>query len=191
MAGFLRAFNASLVRRPMLTQCATYAVLFGAGDVLAQQAFEKKGKDHDFVRTARLTFYGGGIFGPLVATWLGALNRAQFSSPLKGVIYRVWLDQAVFSPIMVGVFFSSMSFLEGKGIPGAKERINESYVSTLVRNWAVFVPAQAVNFALVPAHMRFAVVGTVSLFWNAYLSAVNAYSAQHVEVAAVSEKKDE
>jgi protein Mpv17 len=31
----------------MIAQCATAAVLFGAGDVIAQQAVEKKGKQHD------------------------------------------------------------------------------------------------------------------------------------------------
>lgn len=31
----------------MLTQCAASGVMFGIGDVLAQQAFEKKGRDHD------------------------------------------------------------------------------------------------------------------------------------------------
>lgn len=31
----------------MLTQCASSAVMFGVGDILAQQAFEKKGTKHD------------------------------------------------------------------------------------------------------------------------------------------------
>lgn len=31
----------------MLVQCLTAAVMFGAGDVIAQQAVEGKGKDHD------------------------------------------------------------------------------------------------------------------------------------------------
>lgn len=64
MASFLKAFkyahflsaslplldpshSASLVRRPMFTQCASSAVMFGVGDILAQQAFEKKGTKHD------------------------------------------------------------------------------------------------------------------------------------------------
>jgi len=59
----------------MFAQSATAAFLFGAGDVIAQQVIERQGKDHDvsidatggtgfdhisqFMRTARLTFYGG------------------------------------------------------------------------------------------------------------------------------------
>jgi hypothetical protein len=60
----------------MIAQCATSAVLFGAGDIIAQQAVERKQAQHDvrsmlvsrsapvdlsaqFARTARQTFYGG------------------------------------------------------------------------------------------------------------------------------------
>ena len=50
------ACSASLIRRPMVTQCATAFTLFGAGDILAQQAFEKKGGNHD-VRVLTPPFY--------------------------------------------------------------------------------------------------------------------------------------
>lgn len=36
-----------LLHRPMVTQCVTAAVLFGVGDIVAQQAVERKGKRHD------------------------------------------------------------------------------------------------------------------------------------------------
>ena len=40
--------SALLQRRPMATQCVTGAVLFGAGDVIAQQAIEKQdGRKYD------------------------------------------------------------------------------------------------------------------------------------------------
>jgi len=39
--------SAALLRRPLITQCITAAVLFGAGDIVAQQAIEGKGKQHD------------------------------------------------------------------------------------------------------------------------------------------------
>ncbi|KAJ3476288.1 hypothetical protein NLI96_g11264 [Meripilus lineatus] len=159
---------------PMLTQCATSLTLFAAGDVVAQQFIEKKGKDHDFLRTARLGFYGGAMFGPILTKWFQFLNRLKFSSPRRGVAYRVYLDQAVFTPVMVGFFFGSMTLLEGQGVSEATERISEAYAPTIIRNWGVFIPTQIINFSIVPHHLRFVVVGVVSLFWNTYLSAVNA-----------------
>ncbi|KZT00906.1 uncharacterized protein LAESUDRAFT_816255 [Laetiporus sulphureus 93-53] len=186
MASFLAAFNASLIRRPMLTQCASAAFMFGMGDVIAQQAFERKSMNHDLARTARTAFYGGCLFGPLLTKWLGLLNRLQFSTPLKSVVYKVWLDQTTFTPFVIGFFFSSMTLLEGKPIAAAFERISESYVPTVFRNWCVFVPTQVINFAYVPAHLRFFTIGVVALFWNAYLSAVNARDARAAELVVAS-----
>ncbi|KAI6002284.1 hypothetical protein F5J12DRAFT_227578 [Pisolithus orientalis] len=189
MASFLKFYNAALIRRPMLAQCATAAFLFGAGDVIAQQAIEQRGKNHDFMRTARLTFYGGAVFGPALTKWYQLLNRIKFSSPTKAVVYRVWLDQAILTPVAVAVFFGTMSTLEGQGLPGAVERLRTAYEPTLIRNWIVFIPTQIINFSIVPHHLRFVVVSVVSLFWNTYLSAVNARSQRQLEFAT-SEKSE-
>ncbi|KZT63812.1 hypothetical protein DAEQUDRAFT_679701 [Daedalea quercina L-15889] len=187
MASFLKAFNASLVRRPMLTQCASSAVMFGVGDVLAQQAFEKKGTNHDFLRTARTAFYGGALFGPLLTKWLDLLNRLRVQSRVREVVYKVWLDQTVFTPGVIGFFFTSMTLLEGKSFFDAQERLSNAYAPTLVRNWGVFVPTQILNFALVPPQYRFFTINTVALFWNAYLSSVNARNARAADADANAE----
>jgi hypothetical protein len=51
-----------LATRPLLTQSVTTAVLFATGDTMAQQLVEKKGlKNHEFARTGRMAFYGGGM----------------------------------------------------------------------------------------------------------------------------------
>ena len=39
----------------MITQCVTAGVLFGAGDIIAQQAVEGKGKDYDVSTCAVLS----------------------------------------------------------------------------------------------------------------------------------------
>ncbi|CAK5265920.1 unnamed protein product [Mycena citricolor] len=178
-----------LLHRPLVTQCVTAAVLFGAGDVIAQQAVEKKGKQHDLMRTARLTFYGGVVFGPAMTKWYQLLNRLRFTTPTKSLVYRVYLDQCILTPVAVVTFFSSMAILEGQ--PGEiVPRLKAGYVLTLFRNWLVFVPTQIINFWLVPAHLRFLFVGVVSLFWNTYLSIANAQAKEQAEAAEeMNEKK--
>ncbi|KAJ3502498.1 hypothetical protein NLJ89_g8859 [Agrocybe chaxingu] len=196
----------------MATQCVTAAVLFGAGDVVAQQAVEGKGKNHDvstlvlnnsfglveafgggfetkqrstecedevgdsnapFARTARLTFYGGALFGPAMTKWYQFLNGIKFPSPTKALMYRLWLDQAILTPVAVAFFYGSMSMLEGKPNE-AVDRVKAAYVPTLIRNWGVYIPTQIINFSIIPPHLRFVTVSIVSLFWNTYLSASNA-----------------
>lgn len=61
----LRWYQARLKARPILTQALTTSVLFATGDVLAQQAVERKGVEkHDLIRTARMGAYGGRTFIP-------------------------------------------------------------------------------------------------------------------------------
>ncbi|KAI0344924.1 hypothetical protein BDW22DRAFT_1353736 [Trametopsis cervina] len=192
MASVLRAYNAVLQRRPVIAQCATSAVLFGASDIVAQQMVAKKGiREHDYMRTLRATFYGGALFGPAVTKWFQLLNRIKFSTPTRTTVFRVYLDQFMFAPCVVGFYFGSMTLMEGKTISDAQARIEKAYVPTLVRNWAVFIPTQLVNFAIVPPHLRVLVVGVVSLFWNTYLSIANAQSEQAVEVAETLELGDD
>ncbi|KAI5899110.1 uncharacterized protein SCHCODRAFT_02604210 [Schizophyllum commune H4-8] len=185
MASLFRAYNAALLKRPMLTQCLTAAVLFSGGDVLAQQFVEKRGSLHDYTRTARLAFYGGVCFGPPMTLWYQFLNRIKFASSRRAVVYRVWLDQAFLTPIAVVYFFSMMSLLEGKPYE-APDRVRSAYVPTIIRNWAVFIPAQIINFSIVPPQFRFAYVGVVSLFWNTYLSLANQEQAELEAQAAVN-----
>lgn len=52
--GLTSLYSAALIRRPLITQCATAAVLFGTGDVIAQQLVEKKGDKHDVGVCARV-----------------------------------------------------------------------------------------------------------------------------------------
>lgn len=190
MASWLRRYNVLLMNRPMVTQCVTAAVLFGGGDVIAQQAVERRGGGHDFVRTARQTFFGGVLFAPIMTKWYGLLNRMQFATPTKALVYRVYLDQLVLSPVAVVYFYSCMTLLEGRSIHDAAERVKTAYVSTLVRNWSVFVPTQIVNFALVPAHLRFVFMGTVSLFWNTYLSYANMEAQRAISGGAVEKDSE-
>ncbi|GAA6042261.1 hypothetical protein JCM8097_000602 [Rhodosporidiobolus ruineniae] len=173
MASILRAYNSALIRRPYATGSVTAAVLFGAGDVLAQQGIEKRGKEHDYLRTLRLSAYGGLIFAPVVTRFYAGLERIKFQSAIATTAARVAMDQVVLTPIMVGVFFTAQTFLEGKGVGEAKERLSQNWWPTLQRNWGVWFPIQIANFSIVPPQARLVVVNVVSLFWNAYLSYAN------------------
>lgn len=116
--------SALLIRRPMAAQCGTAALLFGAGDIIAQQAVERKGKEHDvglvrdyvllgfqligcslhgrpdsrFTEVISSGFYSlseiidwsiGAMFGPAMTKWYQLLNRIQFQTPTKAIVYRV------------------------------------------------------------------------------------------------------
>jgi len=175
MASLARAYNSALLRRPMLAQCATGAVLFGTGDMISQQVVEKRGlKSHDWARTGRVMFYGGAVFGPIFTKWYQLLNKIQFPNAAKAAICRVVIDQSIQAPTHVAIFFTCMALLEGNSFSDAKERLNKVFQPTLIRNWSVFIPTQIINMSIVPHHLRFFVVSVVGLCWNTYLNVVNA-----------------
>ncbi|KAK2733663.1 eukaryotic translation initiation factor 4E [Myotisia sp. PD_48] len=86
----LRWYQARLLQRPLLTQSIGSSVLFGAGDVLAQQAVDRVGLEkHDFARTGRMMLYGGAIFGPGATTWYRFLQRnVVFQSTKSTLVAR-------------------------------------------------------------------------------------------------------
>ncbi|KAF2235281.1 hypothetical protein EV356DRAFT_500499 [Viridothelium virens] len=174
----LRWYQAKLARRPLLTQAVTSAVLFATGDVLAQQAVEKRGaKNHDFARTARMTLYGGAIFGPAATLWYSFLQRRIHfpTRPNLQILAQVGCDQCIFAPTNAAVFLSSMTFLEG-GDVGAKLR--STWGTVVAMNWVVWPWVQGVNFKLVPLQHRVLVVNVVSLGWNCYLSLINSQGGE-------------
>ncbi|KAI9825814.1 MAG: nicotinate phosphoribosyltransferase [Thelocarpon impressellum] len=165
-------YQARLASRPLLTQSITTAVLFATGDVLAQQAVEKVGiEKHSLARTGRMALYGGAIFGPAATTWYKFLqNRIRLPNKNAEILARVAVDQGVFATTNLFVFLSSMSLMEGSD---PKEKLQKSYKTALVNNFAVWPAVQAINFKLVPLEHRVLVVNIVSLGWNCYLSYVN------------------
>ncbi|MBW0479679.1 hypothetical protein O181_019394 [Austropuccinia psidii MF-1] len=173
MASYIRAYNSALLNRPLRTQILTSLVLFGGGDIIAQQAIEKKGKQHEWLRTARLASYGGFVFAPLGTRWFKTLDFIQFKNRGLSNLVKLSLDQLVAAPTMLAFFFTTMNYLEGNDLQQAEERLREKWGPTLFKNWLVFIPLQAVNFTLVPSHLRLLVINASSLFWNCYLSYTN------------------
>ncbi|KAI9618892.1 hypothetical protein H4Q26_012146 [Puccinia striiformis f. sp. tritici PST-130] len=159
MASFIRAYNSSLLHRPLRTQIVTSLILFGGGDVIAQQAIERKGKQHEWARTARLAGYGGFVFAPLGTPTLLKLS----------------IDQIIAAPTMLAFFFYTMNFLEGNDLKQGEERLREKWGLPYTKIGSViFIPLQAINFGVVPSHLRLLVINGASLFWNSYLSYANA-----------------
>ncbi|KAL1956080.1 hypothetical protein VTO42DRAFT_7675 [Malbranchea cinnamomea] len=168
----LRWYQARLARSPLLTQSIGSAVLFGAGDVLAQQLVDRVGiENHNYARTARMALYGGAIFGPAATTWYKFMQRnIVLKNPKLTLAARVCCDQVLFTPTHLFLFLSSMSVLEG-GDP--QEKLRKSFWGAYKTNLMLWPWVQCVNFAFVPLEHRVLVVNVVSLGWNCILSIIN------------------
>ncbi|PLN85599.1 peroxisomal membrane protein [Aspergillus taichungensis] len=168
----LRWWQATLAKSPILTASVSSAVLFGSGDVLAQQAVDRKGwEKHDMARTGRMALYGGAIFGPAATTWFSFLQRhVVLKSKTATLAARVTADQCLFTPAHLTCFLSSMAIMEGSD-PVDKWR--NSFLPSYKANLAIWPFVQGVNFTFVPLEFRVLVVNVVALGWNCLLSVIN------------------
>jgi protein Mpv17 len=158
-------------------------VLFGSGDVLAQQAVDRRGLEkHDFARTGRMALYGGGmttipsdtlkllsliallspaVFGPVATTWFGILQRhVVLKGTASTTVARVAADQVFFAPIQLTCFLSSMAIMEGID---PLEKWKNAFAPAYKANLMVWPFVQGANFAFVPLELRVLVVNIVSL----------------------------
>ena len=144
-------------------------ILVAAGDVITQQLVEKKGADHDVRRTLRMGAIGI-MIGPILRTWYLALERIVPGTATINGFKKMLLDQTLFAPPFIAMFFIASESLAGKTRAEVKQTLQSRYTETLITNYKVWPIAQSLNFTLVPFHYRIGFVQIVALFWNSYLS---------------------
>ncbi|KAI9344725.1 hypothetical protein BD770DRAFT_397376 [Pilaira anomala] len=169
------AYHRVLTKRPILVQSLSTAVLFGAGDVIAQQAVEKQGwQKHDFQRTFRMSAFGGVFAGPVLSTWYRFIDKkVKTTNKFQGLVTKVVLDQFVFAPFFIAAFFTGQGIFEGKSIDEIKNKLSTGYTTALIGNYKLWPAVQVVNFYFTPLNYRLMVTNCVALGWNAYLSVLN------------------
>jgi len=175
----LDAYRASITANPLQTKMATSSILFAISDVLAQtvaNSAKTTPEKIDYVRVARYFVFGAIVHAPLFSAFYDMLD-ATFDD---NVVPKVIVDQVVFTPfVFLPIFFGGMSLLSGEGVDGAYARVRENawgITPTLINNWRVWVPANAVNYSL-PSDVRILFVNVVALGWTVYLSTVEREAA--------------
>ncbi|GMH33736.1 hypothetical protein BSKO_01570 [Bryopsis sp. KO-2023] len=176
------AYLRQLTVRPIMTKALTSGALNAVGDVLCQNYFEPDAK-FNYKRLATFSFLGFALVGPTLHTWYGVLTRIFTAPGAKGAIGSLALDQLLFAPAFCGVFFASLLTLEGRPqeVPG---KLKQDWFGAVLMNWKIWVPAQLVNFWLIPPHLRVLCANMTALVWNTYLS-----WASHTVVKELHEKK--
>jgi protein Mpv17 len=130
----------------------------------------------DFERLTRFMSYGFAM-APVQFKWFQFLSR-QFpmtkSSGLGPAINMVAMDQLLFAPCGIALFFTVMTIAEGGGKRAVFHKLREMYVPTLKANFMVWPLVQMINFRLMPIQFQLPFVSSVGIAWTAYLSLSNA-----------------
>merc|ERR1712028_284784 len=117
----------------------------------------KSGKAFDPIRYARWAFFGLVLQGPWNHAFYLALDAALPPTPDPFTITtleKVGIDQ----------------FVEAKGLAFAQNQIQTELKGILIKNWAIFIPATAINIAYCPPELRVLFLNCVFFGWVIYLS---------------------
>ena len=130
----------------------------------------------DFERLTRFMAYGL-MMAPVQWLWYNRLNnwfpmtKAAATVP---AMQRVAMDQLMYTPISLSVFFTFMTIAEGGGKSAVLKKFQDVYVPTLRANYMLWPTVQIINFRLMPIQLQIPFVNTISIAWTAYLSLRNA-----------------
>lgn len=150
---------------PYRVQILTAGVVTGTADVISQCLTIKKDGHFNIKRTGVMTTIGLCQIGPVYSVWYRFLKTSNIT-PVACVIS----DQALIGPSLNTSISLSYPLLSGNSVNEVMKGWKTRAVSIVKDAWKVWIPAQTVNFVLVPYHLKMIYTVFVSLLWNTYLS---------------------
>ncbi|KAG2489732.1 hypothetical protein HYH03_011839 [Edaphochlamys debaryana] len=171
-----KAYNDVAQRAPMYTGVVTTVVKTSAADLFAQKVVE--GRDEvDWRRHSMFLMFGFGYLGcwqyylynNLFVRWCRPITDVfghMGSAPVK-----VFIDQCIHHPLLYfPCFYSLKGLVEGRPLAESMADYKEHMWENLKALWMIWVPAQMVNFTVVPLHLRIPFVAGVSFAWTVVIS---------------------
>ena len=143
---------------PITTKAITAGIIIGSGDCAAQ-LLETRDSDKQFdsLRASRWAFFGLVLQGPWNHFFYLLLDGALPPTPdpfTVTTLEKVGIDQFVQAPIFTMIILIFFAVVEGKGLDFAKNQIRNDLGGILVKNWAVFLPATAINIGYCPPEVK-------------------------------------
>ncbi|KAL1129016.1 hypothetical protein AAG570_013548 [Ranatra chinensis] len=154
---------------PILANSAVYGTMCVTAEfsqqVVNRRYFSKKNPPDplDKASLMRYAVVGSCINSNILYFWYKWLDAKFIGRSGKIVVKKLLLDQFVLTPQLLTVFYVSMSIMEGK--KNIFEECRQKLIPTFQRSCCFWLPAQTINFLLVPPPARVVYVGTCSFIW--------------------------
>lgn len=164
---------------PVRTKAATSAVIGVLGEILGSYVKSRIRKEKFNVEAKRLWLFaafGGLITGPFLHYWYVVLEGVMMKMNLTGrgkTAAKVLIDRCLWSPPFTVVTIAFLQFFQTLSVEETAVQLKRNYFAVLVMSQKTWVPAQIVNFELVPHEFQVLFVNLISVFWNTYLSMAN------------------
>jgi len=176
--GACGAVNERMKARPILSGIMITGCKTCGADILVQKAWEKK-ENIDWRRNAVFTIFGLGYLGGfqyiLYNMWF---PRWFIGNSFRAVAGKVAFDQT----INTGVWYYPLFYIVQDAVMQGRmntqslydgaARYSRNVVTDMTNCWKLWIPAQFINFWLVPTHIRVPYVAGISFVWTLVLSAL-------------------
>mmetsp|Transcript_26203 Transcript_26203/g.38819 ORF Transcript_26203/g.38819 Transcript_26203/m.38819 type:complete len:231 (-) Transcript_26203:312-1004(-) len=174
--------HAYFQKRPILANSCSGFGTFAVGDILSQMVAQSSEGNNsatiDVMRAVRTGTVGVLMNGFMLHFWYRSLDRI-FGSAMKNVkmvVFKCFVDQLVYAPFSIGVFFTYASINRGGSIGDIYDTMtkksNESFLETWAADCMIWPWVNFLNFRFVPIYMRPTFIGMAQVMWQTYLSTV-------------------
>ncbi|KAJ9616692.1 hypothetical protein H2200_000411 [Cladophialophora chaetospira] len=100
-------------------------------------------------------------------------SHFNYASKWTSIAVKVLIQQFFFAPIFNTYFFGVQALLTGAPPSVVIHRVVASVPESVVSSAKFWPAVTALNFTLIPAHLRFAFSGCFAVIWQTYLSVLN------------------
>ena len=164
-------YNARLTAAPYSTKAVGTGVTYTFSDLTAQAIeAEPRAVGERVERALKFGAVGGLWVGPLLTHWFNFMERMLPGASLRPLAIKLFVDQTVQGPLMIGSMFCWCALANGASLPAIRAKLDEELFSTWCASVWVWAPVQVLQQAVVPLQYRVAVSNLVSYFWDTYLS---------------------
>lgn len=174
--GAAMLYNKTAKSHPLAVGIITSGVKTSAADLFAQKIIERK-EDVDWNRHSVFCVFGFAYLGGF-QYWLYNVKFVQWCEPIRKVVGHIGvaplktaLDQCIHHPfVYFPTFYVIKALVEDKSASYALNKYKAEIWDSVKALWTIWVPAQVINFAFVPRHLRIPYVAGVSFLWTVVLS---------------------
>mmetsp|Transcript_4024 Transcript_4024/g.5286 ORF Transcript_4024/g.5286 Transcript_4024/m.5286 type:complete len:239 (+) Transcript_4024:281-997(+) len=164
------AYNNALDEKPILTKAMTSLVGWALGDLLAQIFIV--GGPIDWKRFATLSAFGFLWHGPSGHYFYNWLDDKIPGTTGKIVAMKVAIDQIIWCPIFMTVFFSYLGLMNGDSMKIIGNKIKHDLLPACQGSWKVWVFVHAINFKFISTKHRLVFINTIQIAFNMFLSMI-------------------
>lgn len=97
----------------------------------------------------------------------------NYASKWTSISVKVLVQQFFFAPLFNTYFFGMQAILSGNPPSVIIQRVIATVPESVVSSAKFWPAVTALNFTLIPAHLRFAFAGFFAVVWQTYLSFLN------------------